>query len=345
MPAKWLSSSSDVPRRVNDALEEALRTLAQPAHARRLRQALLLLLALWVIVALSRLIWTLVPAGDVSLPEDTVVINPVSRPVAGSTSDTVNIDRMQAWHLFGEVGADIVAAEPEPAARDTARDGIEKGAKETRLDLTLRGVVASSEDGLGHAIIEYKSRQAVYAVDDKLPVPGQVVLAKVMPGQVVLDNGGTYELLELFGDSALDAQQGARKGPSRPAPKSAAASPPAAEISADGSASTLAQAYRERLYQNPQSLAEVVTVSAVRQDGQLLGYRIAPGKEPEQFQQLGFKPGDLVTSVNGIALDDPANTVRLYQAMRTAGEAVFDLQRDEQQLTVSVSLGAGSAEQ
>jgi general secretion pathway protein C len=100
----------------------------------------------------------------------------------------------------------------------------------------------------------------------------------------------------------------------------------------------LARSYRDRLYQNPQSLADVVTVSAVRENGELQGYRIAPGKQQEQFKQLGFEPGDLVTSVNGIALDDPANTLRLYQTMRTANEAVFDLQRGDQTVTVSVSL-------
>ena len=52
----------------------------------------------------------------------------------------------------------------------------------------------------------------------------------------------------------------------------------------------------------------------------------------------------MVTSVNGIALNDPANTVRLYQAMRSASEAVFDLERDSQQLTISVSLDNGATE-
>jgi general secretion pathway protein C len=197
-------------------------------------------------------------------------------------------------------------------------------------------VVASSEDGLGYAIIEINSQQDIYAVEDKLPLPGQVLLAKVMPSRVVLDNGGTYELLELFEDSSLDTQL--LQPPTRvQAPADVA--PQSTVIPVEGTASAVARAYRERLYQNPQSLAEVVTVSAVRENGELLGYRIAPGKEQAQFEQLGFKPGDLVTSVNGIALNDPANTLVLYQTMRSAGEAVFDLQRDNQAVTVSVSLG------
>ena len=58
-----------------------------------------------------------------------------------------------------------------------------------------------------------------------------------------------------------------------------------------------------------------------------------------EFTQLGFLPGDLVTSVNGIALNDPANTMRLYQTLRTATEAVFELDRGGQQVSVAVSLG------
>jgi len=336
LPAKWLSNTSDVPQRVSEALENALRSLARPERARRLRQVLVTLLAAWAVLALTELIWALLPAGDAPLPESAVVINPVQLAARTGSAEQVDIERLRGWHLFGEAGALAVAepaAVPDPAA--AARDGIEKGAKETRLALKLRGAVASSEDGLGYAVIESNSKQDIYAVGDKLPVSGKVVLAKVMPRQVVLDNGGTYELLELFEDSPLDSQLVLQAPPAGPAP--------AEESIAGGNASELARSYRQRLYQNPQSLADVVTISAVRENGELLGYRVAPGKQREEFELLGFKPGDLVTSVNGIALNDPANTIRLYQTMRSASEAVFDLQRDNQPLTISVNLGEGEA--
>jgi general secretion pathway protein C len=185
-------------------------------------------------------------------------------------------------------------------------------------------------------VIEYQSQQDIYAVEDKLPLPGRVSLAKVMPRQVVLDNAGTYELLELFEESPLDSQLVLEAPQRRNQPANAA---PAGGGRTAESASAVARAYRERLYQNPQSLADVVTISAVRENGELLGYRIAPGKEKEQFELLGFQAGDLVTGVNGIALNDPANTLQLYQTMRSASEAVFDLQREDQPLTISVTLG------
>lgn len=335
MATSLLGQSGDLSRRLAVGVENCVQFLSQPAPARRLRQCLLLLFCLWGVLALTRLIWALLPASDSQLPEAGLVINPVTMSVAADRGPAVDVARVQGWHLFGEAGAVTPAqATAEPDSRLAVREGIEKGARETRLNLKLRGVVASSEEGLGFAIIEQNSKQDIYAVEDKLPVQGDVTLAKVMRGRVVLDNGGTYELLELFDDSELSAQAAALPEPA-PVERSSTAIDPGD----DSSASAVAQSYRDRLYENPQSLAEVVSVSAVRENGQLLGYRIAPGKEQEQFELLGFQPGDLVTSVNGIALDDPANTLSLYQAMRSASEAVFELQRDGTPITVSVSLG------
>jgi general secretion pathway protein C len=340
LSAEWLEKTSVIPGRLRASLEESLHALFQPARAARLRRWLIAFFALWAAIAVGRLVWVLLPGQDSALPPNANIVNPASSDRSAQAAADVDINTMQSWHLFGESGAateePVIAA---PAA--SAREGIEKDARETRLDLILRGVVASTEDGLGHAIIEYKSRQEVYAVEDVLPVAGKVTLAKVMPQQVVLDNGGTYELLTLFDESSLGAQL--------PAP--APASPPPRDTSRqldrrdDPQTAALAGGYREQLYSNPQALVDVVSISAVRDEGELRGYRIGPGKDNAQFQQLGFRDGDVVTSVNGIALDDPSNTMQLYQTMRTASEAVFDLEREDQQLSITVSLGASVIDQ
>lgn len=335
MAAEWLSNTSEVSGRISAGLGAALATLSQPDNARRLRQLVLLLLAIWAVTALARLVWALVPApAPVASPPG--VINPVAtaRGDGAGGGEDIDIARMMDWHLFGEAGAEPATpvVQPEIVA-DSARDGIEDGARQTRLKLILRGVVASTDDGLGHAIIEYQSRQDVYAVEDKLPVPGRVTLAKVMPQQVVINNGGTYELLKLFDKSALSSQVPAP----RPEPRAATAEQ-SLDKRGDLDATRLAAGYRKRLYQNPQSLAKVVGVAAVREAGELVGYRVSPGEDQEQFQQLGFQAGDLVKSINGIDLSSPANTMRLYNLMRTAGEAVFEVQRNGQPVTLSVSL-------
>ena len=273
---------------------------------------------------------------------DAMAVPEIINPVVGGGSAardaaTVDIESMVAWHLFGEVGETVVVITPPPDAETaSSRAGIEDGAQETRLQLKLRGIVSSTEDGLGFAIIENNNVQDVYSVEDKLPVPGEVVLAKVMPRQVVLDNGGTYELLVLYEESSLAADSAV--------PAAKASPPPAAEIDRrqDVEATNIAQSYRERLYQNPQSLAEVVSISAAREGSEMVGYRVSPGQDVEQFRQLGFEEGDVVTSINGVSLDNPTNAMVLYNSLRTADEVAFELKRGGQKITLSVNLDGGA---
>ncbi len=339
MSAQWLSNSSALSARASAALTGALNALARPDHARRLRKVVLCLLAIWAVLALTKLIWALVPAAESSATVVPQVINPVS--VGGSVRDAepVDIDSLVAWHLFGEAGESVVEIPlPEESELASSRDGIEEGAQETRLQLKLRGIVSSTEDGLGYAIIESNNEQDVYSVEDKLPLSGEVTLAKVMPMQVVLDNGGTYELLALYDESSLGT------GSAAPAMPAATQTSAPVDRREDAQTTSLAQSYRERLYQNPQSLAEVVRISAVREGSTMRGYRVSPGTDAEQFTQMGFEAGDVVTGINGVSLDNPTNTMVLYNSLRTAGEVVFELERGGQQLTLSVNLDGGASE-
>ena len=80
--------------------------------------------------------------------------------------------------------------------------------------------------------------------------------------------------------------------------------------------------------------------AALRAVAQEAGYRVAPGRDAEQFTALGFKAGDIVTAVNGYTLSDPTNTVRLYQLMRDATDATFEVERDGSPVSISVSLSS-----
>ena len=105
--------------------------------------------------------------------------------------------------VFGPVAANEVQSLAEETVAGNPRDGIENGARETRLALKLTGIVASTSDGLGSAMIEAKKQQELYSVGDALPANGKVTLAKILPKQVVIDNNGTYELITLFSDNGI----------------------------------------------------------------------------------------------------------------------------------------------
>src|SRR5262245_14506448 len=127
--------------RAGTVLNGVLHAMTQPANARRLRQVLVCLLALWGMLAVTRLLWALLPAGPV-VAAPPKVLNPASTGRSSVAAAPVDIERMVGWHLFGEAGAVApvpAVAVPDPVAEANSRAGIEKGAKQTRLQLKLAG--------------------------------------------------------------------------------------------------------------------------------------------------------------------------------------------------------------
>ncbi|WP_230198377.1 type II secretion system protein GspC [Luminiphilus syltensis] len=325
---------------VERKLAQTARLLSTGDRLLWIRRAAILLFFIWASHSLVMGLWAILP-GAAPVESMGQVINPVSG-VSLSESVAVDLEDMVGLGLFGE---SIAAAEPEPladTATDSSREGIEDGARESRLGLTLTGIVASTEDGLGSAVIKSGNTELTYAVGDTLPVSSGVTLAKVMSRQVVIDNKGTYELLTLFDDNELSRMASVKSAPGRPVPRAERpVNSQAREIRVDDPArSELAARYRDKFYDEPQTLASVVSVSVVRDDGGLRGYRLAPGREADVFRQLGFRAGDLVTAINGLPLSDPANTLKLYQAMRAADSAYFEVERGGVPVSISVSLNA-----
>lgn len=331
-----------------------LHTLSDPARQRRIRQGLYVLAALWMVFGLANLVWSLVPPPTPA-PPPANVLNPLVEPGSQGERGNVNIDQVVAWNLFGTAASKPAAALPaeeEVAAGDGDLDGIENNAKETRLALKLTGILASSDPEVARAIIEAKKKQDQYAVGDELPID-KVKVAKILHDRVVLDNKGRYELLMLFDEDGLAAMQaGGSQQNQATAIQAAKASNPArrpapsrVDQRSNNKVTAVAENYRRRLYNNPQSLAQVVNITPVRNGTELTGYRVRAGRDADQFKALGFEANDIVTGVNGIKLSDPGKAMELYRVMRTASEASFDVLRDGTEVTLVVGLDSVSTGQ
>jgi general secretion pathway protein C len=253
----------------------------------------------------------------------------------------IDVSAVLGSGLFG--GApEALAAEAATSGIESDREGIEQDAKETRLALKLTGIVASTDDGLGSAVIKAGAKEQVYAVGDMLPASGRVTLAKVMPTQVVIDNNGTYELIKLYEGPGLviPTRAASEPEPGTVQTMAAARDMPTNLFENAAERSALAGQYRQQLYDNPESLANAVSVAPVRAGDQLVGYRISPGADTRAFDTFGFKRGDVVVAVNGLTLSDASNLLKLYQLMKEASQATFDIERDGGTVTISVDLAS-----
>ena len=318
----------------------ATRWLADPERLARLQLGMIVLASIWAISSASSLVWSFYRAPAVTVAPIAVINPPEIASASSVEREVIDVSSIIGLNIFGSVEGSVVSTSAPVSTVSKPRDGIEDGAKETSLALVLTGIVSSTDDGLGSAMIEAKKQQSLYSVGDALPANGKVALAKILAKQVVIDNNGTYELITLFDDNGI---VGILPTPATPtvAPRARTSSrqPARQEKRIDQrEANQLASGYRQQLYDDPQSLASLVSISAVQGEDGLRGYRIAPGSDRSQFAAMGFEPGDVVTAVNGYSLSDPSNTVRLYQLMRDATGATFEIERGGSALTISVSL-------
>ena len=211
----WKARFEDASTRIQDRVRDAWRRLARdPARLQRLQTALIVLLVLWSLSSVSQLIWIPFRATPIDAAP-ALALNP-PKPTGGAKTAVIDTSGVMGLGLFG--GSPEGLAEADSAAlTEASRDGIEQNAQETRLALTLTGIVASTEDGTGSAVIKSGAAEQVYAVGDALPASGQVVLAKVMPQQVVIDNNGTYELIKLYEGPGVAIPTRAARQPSQQA--------------------------------------------------------------------------------------------------------------------------------
>ena len=188
----------------------------------------------------------------------------------------------------------------------------------------------------GYAIIAAANASGLYKVGEKIEGFPDVTLAKVEADRAILNNRGNSEFLLLYDDEAnqvTDAGDAPVSALSTNAPKTVV------DRRNDAQFSEMATNYRDRLVENPMSLADIIKVSVAKDgEGTVIGYRIRPGRDRKQFADFGLQSGDIVTSINGMPLNDPARAMELYGQLRDLKEASFVVQRGGEQINMMVGL-------
>lgn len=282
--------------------------------ARALPVAPGVLVYLWVLLsaaAAAQLVWLLIP-----LPEQgqwrAPPVAPVIKPRSAASVDPVQL--IVAADLFGKPVADA------PAITSTAN------APETRLNLKLVGILYNrDEPSLSRAMISGAGASTQPFAESE-QVGNVAKLHRIEQMRVLLDRNGQIETLSL---------EKPKPGPnsqirvSQPARDAVAAPVEQAQMLGD---------IRRELLQNPAQASTYLRVQPSMFNGELKGYRIYPGRERSAFNSVGLRPGDLVTSVNGVQLNDPARALQLLSDLSAASDLTVEIERGGTTQTLNLSL-------
>ncbi len=258
---------------------------------------------------LARIFWTLYPAGP-SAPWQPPQVAPQT---GQNTPAPAFYATITAAHLFGEV-----SQEAPPVSGDAALT-----APDTSLALQLRGAVAADNPKLAHAIIaDGSGNEQVYFVNSTLP--GGATVQQIQADRVVLARAGQLEVLRLPREGAGGPSAGGFTPPQAGAP------PGQPNV-------------QELVAQNAPGFLALVRPQPFMPNGQLKGYRIYPGPNRQGFASLGLRAGDLVTEINGIALNNPAQGMEVFRSLGDAPQVTVTVERDGQPQVLSLNMAQVNA--
>jgi type II secretion system protein C len=85
-------------------------------------------------------------------------------------------------------------------------------------------------------------------------------------------------------------------------------------------------------------IRQIMTPTAVTENGKLMGMRVYPGSNRQAFDKLGLKSGDLVTAINGVALNDQTKADQVFNSLSSSAEAQVTVTRNGTQHDLRLNL-------
>ena len=279
-----------------------------------------LLLALLIGLQLAKLAWMLVPEPEQGAWTPRPVEPVQSAPNRAKPSGP-NLAQIRSAQLFGNY-----TAQAEPVIEVTAEE-----APDTKLRLKLRGIVAMEEQESSRALIE-ASNGKLQSYATGMNVPGGAQIHRIHTDRVLLKRAGRLETLRLEKEKLADT--GTPAANNQASLRSVGSAP---RIIDSGTAAKLSN-IREELLNDPSKASQYLRIQPARANGAMKGYRIYPGRKRELFKEAGLRPGDIVTSVNGVMLDDPGKGFQLLGDLSSAQQLNLQIERGGQTQSVSVNL-------
>ncbi|SEG50922.1 type II secretion system protein GspC [Vibrio hangzhouensis] len=236
-------------------------------------------------------------------------------PVVTSTASSVPSNTLQSSDINNANIFGLYSREQKIIQAPVVKD-----APKTRLNVVLVGSVVSSNPNLSLAVVANRGKQGTYGIGEQIEGTRATVSA-VMIDRIIISNSGRDETVMLEG---LEYKKLELKQPPQGAASNIAGNNPV-------DVEEKLAAIRTTITQDPQQIFQYVRLSQVKQDGEIKGYRVSPGRDPELFNAVGLQNGDIAIALNGADLTDPAAMGQIYQSITELTELNLTVERDGQQ--------------
>lgn len=297
----------------------------------RIAQAVSILLLIYIAYMAANITWLVAPSSDHTISSN--VMNTEKQTQNQSNDKNYDLTKLQDLNLFGQYNVQVKEVTVEQITN----------APETRLQLTLSGLVASDDVKIAAAIIENKGKQETYGIGDIIK-DTRASLEQVLIDRVIIKQSGRAETLMLDGaDYNQPAQTVSHKQESNKQMVVQNANPvQAAENVVDQrenqSLSNSAKQLRADLNNDPGKITDYLRISPANKGGEIVGYRLSPGKNPDFFNLSGLKSGDIAIEMNGHNLLAPLEAAQAMTALKTERDISLLVNRNNDLIQILFSI-------
>lgn len=292
-------------------------------HQNKIILLIVVLLSLYLLAIAAKLTWRLIPQPAVS--QTTTMGNVNTRPTQSSAR--LDIAPLTNLNLFGNP-----EAKPAVVVTNEVTD-----APETKLNLTLTGVVSSNDPKVGAAIVENNGKQNTYGVGDKIDGTN-ATLDELYVDRVIIKNRLTRETLMLDGIDFDEANQMREQDSRQTAQQFETPQGPVEFQMPNRDAARSAREMREKISQSPTSFTDFIAVQPHAPNGELIGYKVSPGKQADFFRDVGLRSGDVVTEINGLNLSDPSQSLEAITVLKEAQSLQLEVLRGDEALSLDIDI-------
>ena len=211
---------------------------------------------------------------------------------------------------------------------------VAKPAPLTPLKLKLWGV-ALHDSSDSYCIIEdlKKRKQGLYRIGDK--VPGDATVNVIEWDRVVLSRGGKDEILELATrkGGAAGKKKGRRGGRAKKEPPQPVRSASIEEV--EENEFVIERAEVDKALENMSKLFTQIRAVPHFEAGKSTGFRLFAIRRGSLFDKIGLKNGDVIRSINGSPMTDPARAMTMLEDLREETDLTVELTRNRQPQTLT----------
>jgi len=242
----------------------------------------------------------------------------------------IDVAKIQALHLFGFYD------ETEETTPEVEMSNV----PETTLNLILSGLVASDNKNIAAAIIENKGKQETYGIGETINGT-RANLEQVLMDRVLIKQSGRLETLMLDGFDYKQPAKQVAKRPETSEPSKVNDNLRRSDVvdhRRNKQLTDTAKNLRSELSNDPTKISDYLRISPKRKSGEIVGYSLRPGKNPEFFKLAGLKNGDIAVQMNGFDLVEPAQAMQAMAEMKKARDISLLVDRQGSLTEILVSL-------